>query len=328
MTVAVLLIAWRRPHTTRQVIDALRRYAPTRLYVACDGANPSRPEEAEKVAATRQLIDAEVDWPCQVQRRYSEENLGCSLGPSLAIDWFFENENEGIILEDDCVPHLEFFSFCEDLLQRYRNDERIWCISGCNLQDGNWRGDGSYYFSRYAHCWGWASWRSRWSSFDRNLLLWPKVVSDYSLSSVLTDPVECSYWAEIFWRTYLESSQQTWWDYQWFFACLMNSGLTALPNRNLISNIGFGADATHTTDGRRTHIAADGLGPLVHPSFILSDEVADRYTFENHIAGKMLRYQSSFSGRFIDPVLAKIQILFTKPLHYPRKLFRLLSPQP
>jgi len=151
----LLLIAWRRPHTLRHVLTAIRSVAPAKIYIACDGPSSDRPGEAEKVAATRIVIDQEIDWPCQIIRRYSEKNQGCRLGVSNAISWFFDNEEEGIILEDDCVPHPDFFPCCSELLARYRDDERVWCISGSNFQDDQWRGVGSYYFSRYNHCWGW-----------------------------------------------------------------------------------------------------------------------------------------------------------------------------
>ena len=124
----LLLIAWRRPHTLRQVIDAIRPVAPTRIFVACDGPNPERPGEAEKVAATRAVIEQEINWPCQIERLYSDVNQGCRLGVSRAISWFFEQVEEGIILEDDCVPHPDFFIYCANLLERYRHDEHIWCI--------------------------------------------------------------------------------------------------------------------------------------------------------------------------------------------------------
>ncbi|MDI9406541.1 MAG: hypothetical protein QM522_07510 [Chitinophagaceae bacterium] len=118
MNTPLLLIAWRRPHTLRQVIDAIRPVAPTRLYVACDGPNPDRPGEAEKVAATRAVIETEIDWPCQIERLYADVNQGCRLGVSLAISWFFEQVEEGIILEEDCVPHPDFFPYCTTLLER------------------------------------------------------------------------------------------------------------------------------------------------------------------------------------------------------------------
>ena len=139
MHTPLLLIAWRRPHTLRQVIDAIRPVEPTRLFVACDGPSPERPGEAEKVAATRAVIEHEINWPCKIERLYSDVNQGCRLGVSRAITWFFEQVEEGIILEDDCVPHPDFFLYCTTLLERYRHDTRVWCISGNNFRDGQWR---------------------------------------------------------------------------------------------------------------------------------------------------------------------------------------------
>jgi hypothetical protein len=285
----ILLIAWRRPHTLRQVIDAIRPVAPTRLYVACDGPNPERPGEAEKVAATRAVIEHEIDWPCQIERLYSDVNQGCRLGVSRAITWFFEQVEEGIILEDDCVPHPDFFPYCTTLLERYRHDTRVWCISGNNFQNGQWRGDGSYYFSRYNHCWGWASWRRCWNHYDSDLSQWPALRESALLGTIFEDPLELNYWSGI-WQRLLNTSEPDTWDYQWTFTCLANSGLTALPNRNLVSNVGFGEDATHTTGGAINTAISEGADPNRHPSFLLRDAVADRYTYNHVFGGKWQRF--------------------------------------
>jgi len=288
MDTPVLLIAWRRPHTLRQVINAIRLVAPTRLFVACDGPNHERPGEAEKVAATRQLIDQEIDWPCHIERLYSDVNQGCRLGVSRAISWFFEQVEEGIILEDDCVPHPDFFPYCTTLLERYRHDTRVWCISGNNFQNGQWRGDGSYYFSRYNHCWGWASWRRCWQHYDADLSQWPALSDSGLLHTIFEDPLERNYWRAICLRL-RDTCQPDTWDYQWFFTCFTNSGLTALPNRNLVSNVGFGEDASHTTNVADPTDANQGLGELIHPQFVLRDEAADRYSFEHHFGGAGMR---------------------------------------
>jgi hypothetical protein len=314
MKAAVLLLAWRRPGTTRQVIEAIRAYAPDRIYVACDGPNPSRPGEEKKVKETRDVVAREIDWPCQIRHLYSDSNLGCCNGVSKAISWFFDQEPEGIVLEDDCVPHFDFFLYCESLLDRFRDDERVWCISGNNFQDDQWRGDGSYYFSRYPHCWGWASWRSRWRHYDPLLSNWPTFVECDLLLSLFTDPIERSYWAKIWWQTYLDSSYATTWDYQWTFLCIANNGLTALPNRNLVSNIGFGVDATHTINKLESEHRSQGLGPLQHPSLMLRHEIADRYTFEYHIAGQMLRQGLAFRSRLITPLLSRLRRASKSPL--------------
>jgi hypothetical protein len=293
MDTPLLLIAWRRPHTLKQVIDAIRPSSPTRVYVACDGPNPDRPGEAEKVAMTRALIEKEIDWPCQIERLYSNVNQGCRLGVSRAISWFFEHVEHGIILEDDCVPHPDFFLYCSTLLERYKYDTRIWCISGNNFQDGQWRGDGSYYFSRYNHCWGWASWRRCWQQYDANLITWPVLRDSGLLNTVFENPDERVYWSRI-WQKLVATGKPDTWDYQWTFTCLINGGLTALPNRNLIRNVGFGEDATHTTDGEVKTDVFEGIDPNRHPSLLLRDIEADAYTFNNSFGGKWKRFPLSF----------------------------------
>ena len=294
MDTPVLLIVWRRPETLRQVIDAIRCVAPTRLFVACDGPNADRPGEADKVAMTRSVIEAEIDWPCNLECRYSDVNQGCSVGPTNAITWFLQEVEEGIILEDDCVPHPDFFAYCTNLLERYRDDSRIWCISGNNFQNGKWRGDGSYYFSRYNHCWGWATWSRCWRHYDRMLTTWPYIRNSGLLNTIFEDPVERNFWTRKWENTYLNSAHVTWWDYQWMFTCLINGGLTALPNCNLVSNIGFGIDATHTSTMTINTSVKVGLPYIQHPSFILRDSSADRYTFDFIFGGFMYRLPISF----------------------------------
>ena len=292
MHTPLLLIAWRRPHTLRQVIDAIRPVAPTRLFVACDGPNPERPGEAEKVAATRAVIEHEIDWPCQIERLYSDVNQGCRLGVSRAISWFFEQVKEGIILEDDCVPHPDFFPYCTTLLERYRHDTRVWCISCNNFQNGQWRGDGSYYFSRYNHCWGWASWRRCWQHYDAELSQWSALRESGLLESIFEDPLERNYWSRI-WQRLVDEGKPDSWAYRWTFACLANGGLTALPNRNLVSNVGVGEDATHTTGGAINTRISEGVDPNQHPSFFLRDVEADRFTYNHVFGGKWQRFPLS-----------------------------------
>jgi len=314
--VPILLIAWRRPHTLRQVIDAIRQVKPTRLYVACDGPSPYRPGEAEKVMATKKVIEDEINWPCHVERLYSDVNQGCRLGVSRAISWFFDQVEEGIILEDDCVPHPDFFTYCATLLDRYRHDSRVWCISGNNFQNGQWRGDGSYYFSRYNHCWGWASWRRCWQQYDANLSQLPALGRSGLLNSIFQDPVEREYWCRI-WQRLLDTGRPNTWDYQWFFTAQINGGLTVLPNTNLVSNVGFGVDATHTIGrvgkGSKTEIGI-GLVEINHPRFLIRDSVADSFTFNFHYGGRSLRFPLSLlmlPRRCASLVYRRIRFLWT-----------------
>ena len=310
MDTPLLLIAWRRPHTLRQVIKAIRPVAPSRLFVACDGPNPDRLGEAEKVSTVRALIESEINWPCHIEHCYSEVNQGCRLGVSRAITWFFEHVEEGIILEDDCVPHPDFFPYCTTLLERYRHDTRVWCIGGNNFQDGHWHGDGSYYFSRYNHCWGWASWRRCWQHYDASLIQWPALRDSGLLETVFEDPIERKYWSRI-WQRLVDEGQPDTWDYQWTFTCLANGGLTALPNRNLVSNIGFGDDATHTKRGLINTGIGEGVNPNHHPSFILRVSVADRKTFDNNFGGKWHRLPLSLAWapkRLLSAAVHKLRL--------------------
>jgi hypothetical protein len=168
-TTPVLLIIFRRPDIAKQLIDAVRVAAPAQIFIFCDGPNPGRPGEDKKVAAARELVEREIDWPCKIERRYSDINEGPRLSISGAITWFFEQAEEGIILEEDCMPHPDFFPYCAELLERYRHDTRVWHISGTHPLDSQWRGDGSYYFSKYAWVWGMATWRNRWEHYDVTL---------------------------------------------------------------------------------------------------------------------------------------------------------------
>ena len=307
MNTPVLLIAWRRPQTLRQVINAIRPVSPTRMFVACDGPNFDRPGESAKVSATRQVIENEINWSCDINYLYSDENQGCRLGVSRAIGWFFAHVDEGIILEDDCVPHPDFFPYCESLLQRYRHDTRVWCISGNNFQDGHVRGDGSYYFSRIPLIWGWATWRRCWQHYDVGITKWPVLKDSALIEEIFSDPLERTYWSNT-WQWLFDRGLPDTWDYQWLLTCLSNGGLSIEPNQNLVNNVGFGEDATHTTGEQRPTTVAAGLGELVHPTFVLCNPEAARYTFDHVFTGAQLR-------RDLEPLQrlkSKIQLKFSR----------------
>jgi hypothetical protein len=236
------------------------------------------------------VIENEIDWPCQIERLYSDVNQGCRLGVSRAITWFFEQVEEGIILEDDCVPHPDFFPYCATLLERYRHDTRVWCISGNNFQNGQWRGDGSYYFSRYNHCWGWASWRRCWQHYDADLSQWPTLLDSGLLETIFEDPLERSYWSGI-WQRLADEGEPDTWDYQWAFTLYARGGLSATPSVNLISNIGFGPDATHTfgTKSSLANVASSSILPLRHPAAVVQDQAVERQNFDRAHGGATLR---------------------------------------
>lgn len=318
--VPVLLLTWRRPDTTRQLIDALRPVAPQTLYVASDG--PRDEAEAAQVQATRELIAREVDWACTLKTRYSDHNQGCQLGVSSAISWFFDQEEEGIVLEDDCVPHPDFFPYCQTLLERYRFDTRIWCISGDNFQDGQWRGEASYYFSRYNHCWGWASWRRCWRHYAQHPEIWRAVCASSSMQrAMFEDPLERRYWLEI-WIKLFDQGVPDSWAYRWSLVCMANSGLTALPNRNLVTNIGFGEGATHTL-GQGIAVASRRLSIDCGPLVVCRDLEADMYSFQGHFGG--IDYQNSLSPLWC--LSRRLALACKNPFHYPVKILRLIFHQ-
>jgi len=201
------------------------------------------------------------------------------VGVSSAIDWFFENEEEGIILEDDCLPCQSFFWFCEELLDRYRGDVRIMAVSGDNFQKAPARNEFSYYFSRFNHCWGWASWRRAWLHYEKDMQSWPYILDNGYMQDILLDKAATKYWSKMFETAYRNEIDS--WAYRWTFSCWVQNGLTVLPNVNLVSNIGFDEDATHTTgkDNANSKIPVFNLlFPLKHPKWMIRDDRADHYT--------------------------------------------------
>lgn len=268
---------------------------------------PNSHGEAEKVTLTRAVIEQEIDWPCKIERLYSDVNQGCRLGVSRAITWFFQHVDEGIILEDDCVPHPDFFTYCSTLLEYFRYDTRVWCISGNNFQEQLWSGDGDYLFSQIPMCWGWATWRTRWDGYDSKLNKWPDVLNSDLLVSLMPDSVMRSYWIQIWDKLWAEGNPDSW-AYRWAFTCVVNRGLTAIPKGNLVSNVGFGDDATHTNNSRPIRFATPLPNRiLTHPIFIVSHIGNDIAIFNGHFRGRFRRFPLSiFRGliatfrKFID----------------------------
>ena len=278
MHTAVLFLVFNRPDTTKQVFEVIRQARPPRLYVGADGSRDGKIDEKGRCEEVRKIATS-VDWPCEVKTLFREENLGCRRGVSGAIDWFFKHEPEGIILEDDCLPSPTFFQFCQDLLEYYRNDERVMMIGGVNFQSGWRRTDNSYYFSNYTHIWGWASWRRAWQHYDVTMSQWP-FIRDYGyLKDIYKNQRLIQNWTHIFEQVYQERIDT--WDYQWHLACLAQHGLCILPNINLVSNLGFNAEATHTVTVNRLANMPSGnmFFPLKHPSSMIRDDVADWRTF-------------------------------------------------
>jgi hypothetical protein len=277
----VTFIIFNRPETTSRVFEEIRKARPPLLLLVADGPRSGHASDAELCAEARAVVE-QVDWACEIRKNYSDINLGCRKRVSSGLDWIFSEVEEAIILEDDCLPHPTFFQFCEELLQKYRDDNRIGHIGGVNFQFGRKRMPYSYYFSRYNHIWGWASWRRAWRNYDVNIGLWPEVRDGKWLRGVLGERHLVKYWTRIFDKVYQHGVNT--WDYQWMFHCWTQNRLAIIPNVNLISNIGFDTNATHTTgQSEFNSMKTEAMKfPLSHPPFIIRDSASDEYTEKYH----------------------------------------------
>jgi hypothetical protein len=276
MKTPVAFLIFNRPDTTQKVFEAIRQAKPLKLLVVADGPRVDRPAETEKCAAARAIIDG-VDWECEVLTNYSDVNLGCKKRVASGLDWVFKTVEEAIILEDDCLPHSSFFPFCEELLERYRNDSRIMQICGSNVLKKQLHIDDSYYFSKYGPIWGWASWRRSWQYYDMNIKLWGKIKDKKLYLDFFLTEHEASQRLQLYDK--LAANNIDTWDYQWGFAKMINSGLSIIPHVNLISNIGFRDDATHVTNKNSplANLAVNSIKfPLQHPLFVLRNIHMDR----------------------------------------------------
>jgi len=237
----VLFLIFNRPAHTERVFTVIRAAKPPVLYIAADGP---RPDASADVALTRQArqIVTQVDWPCKVRTLFRDRNLGCRDAVSSAISWFFENEEFGIVLEDDCLPDISFFWFCEDMLLKYRHDDRVWHVGGSNPVARYAGTSSTYSFSAYNRIWGWASWARAWKNYDPKISGWPGIRDSGVLHSLL-GRVEVRKYSRIFEDVY--RSRIDTWDYQWFLSRLMG-GIAVVPAVNLVSNIGFDETGTHT----------------------------------------------------------------------------------
>ncbi|HVZ84621.1 MAG TPA: hypothetical protein VG893_13190 [Terracidiphilus sp.] len=268
LNVPVALFGFSRLEATRRVFQAVAAARPRQLFVVVDGPRADRAGEAERCAEVRKILTA-VDWPCEVFTNFAEKNLGCRRRIISGIDWVFSHVEEAIILEDDCLPDPSFFPYCAELLERYRDSEQIAYISGFNPLASEYHLISSYYFSHVACIWGWATWRRAWRAYDERLQGWPAVKAEGILGLLFPNKQVVDYWSRVFDAMYKGTGPNTW-DYQWSYTCWMRNWLGIIPGRNLIQNIGFGGEATHTTqiDPLLALKAQSMAFPLHHPAAI------------------------------------------------------------
>lgn len=290
MKTPVIFMIFNRPEQTKRVFEVIRAAKPEKLLIIADGArNAAEKEVCEK---TRAIVE-NVDWPCEVLKKYSVENFGCRKNISAGLTWAFEQVERAIILEDDCLPDQSFFRFCEEMLEKFESDSRIMSISGNFFQQKNKRfgtHSGSYYFSILPHIWGWATWRRAWKLYDVEMKQWPKIRTSEILSNTLKktfhNAAAYEYW-ETIWNQYYEEKIDSW-DGQWAFACMSHAGLSVTPTKNLVKNIGFGPGALHTKNANSffANLPLEKMEfPLIHPPHKktpTANHVADSFTWKQN----------------------------------------------
>jgi hypothetical protein len=261
MRAPVLLLVFNRPAVARRLLDAVRAARPEQLFVAADGPRPDRPSDATLCASTRDVF-TEIDWPCQVQTLYRDTNLGLTRAVISAITWFFDHVEAGVVLEDDCLPAPEFFRFAGELLEHYRDDAKVMHISGLNMAPEAAISPHSYFFTEVGHVWGWATWRRAWRLYDVTMADWPSMRSEFG---PMAPPLRRALGRK-FASAY--AGRKITWSRVWYYTLVRHKGLAIIPSANLIENVGFGQDATHTTGDwhpLRRPVSNRMAFPLNHP---------------------------------------------------------------
>jgi len=276
----VVLIIYNRPGLAEIVFEQIRKIKPEKLYIIADG--PKDSIDVDKCNTTRNIVE-NVEWDCSLMKNYSDVNMGCRQRIISGLDWVFKKEEKAIILEDDCLPHTSFFPFCDELLEYYFDDYRIMHINGTNYGINGSDTDLDYYYSGNTYCHGWSTWKRAWKHFHTFDSMWPKVRDNDILLNQLTSTQEYvirkSIWDDLY-QGNIDS-----WAYQWLFASISQGGLAVTPNKNLVTNIGFGIDSTHTKDCKHwmSNLPTYEISlPLTHPEFIIRDLTADKTYFERN----------------------------------------------
>jgi len=308
----VLFLIFNRPTTTQAVFEKIREIKPAFLYVAADGPRPDRIDEAAKCLQTREIL-RQVDWPCEVNTLFRETNFGCRHAVSSAIDWFFENVEAGIIIEDDVLPDISFFYFCADLLKKYKDDLTVFQINGTNFLTKRPELTASYFFSKYPFIWGWATWKRAWAHYDLEMSDYPKYEHENILKNVLSTRKERRYHLGSFKRIYYRKYNS--WDPQWEYAVLKNNGLSITPMYNLSVNIGTNNQSTHVflKDSVRDHRRLESVDfPLRHP-MKNDDYTLDTQIFQNYRGRSLSRILRIIKENGLINVLRYYKDIHFKP---------------
>jgi len=270
----ILFITFNKIEETKKVFKSIQQEKPHKLYISSDGPRPTHPGDLLQILTIRNFILSSIDWPCKIKTLFFDKNLGCKYAVSSAISWFFLHEEMGIILEDDCLVTKDFFLYCSTLLDEYSNDEKVYQINGtCFLNQINIKE--SYFFSKYSHIWGWATWRRAWQHYEINNY---NFESDF-LKIDFYSGLEKQYWQQTL-KQYYNNKIDTW-DYPWTFTIFKNNGLCIYPQKNMVKNIGFGPNATHTKDKNSSlsNMKIEKFGKIIHPKSITTNNQLDFAAF-------------------------------------------------
>jgi hypothetical protein len=271
----ILFLIYRNPEVTLITFEQIKKIRPKFLFIAADGPHLDRPLEVEECELTRQIINL-IDWDCEVKTRFLPENVGLKKAVSGAIDWFFLNVDEGIILEYDCLVESDFFLFCRTMLTRYRNEKGVFSISGTNLQDGIWRGDGDYYYSHLFGCWGWATWKRAWQHWRPNLIDYEIFSSNKQINNFVISKRARNSCAKSLDDIHYGRDNTTW-SFCFEYVQMCNYAFCVVPNRNLVSNIGFSRNGTHAKDANHplANMPIKSLTSFRAPTFRIANIEAD-----------------------------------------------------
>lgn len=278
----VLLIVFNRPDTTRIVFEAIRKARVKKLYIAADAPRSGNIEDEKNCTLVKEIVK-QVDWDCETHYRFADVNQGCGPGPYNSISWAFENEDRLIILEDDCVPSQPFFSYCNELLERYKNDTRIWIISGNQYNEEAVKTHHSYFFSRYGHSWGWATWKRCWVAMDMSMSKYPLIIEQDLYKATFRTKKEAGFFRKKLDRIYHDETLKAHiWDFQFGFAITSNGGLCIVPKKNLVTNIGYLGTHSETKNQFHDRPVDENFKIVSHPDFILCDVNYDAWHFKHH----------------------------------------------
>ncbi len=284
MNTPILLITFNRPEHTRKVLEAIMAAQPKDLYVFQDGAREGNEKDLVNCPKVREVVQNLVEGTeTNLHTYYSERNLGCGPGPMTAISWFFSNINRGVIFEDDCLPHPDFFQYCEELLARYETNHQVSFIGGCNYGCSS---NYSYDFcSGHHQTWGWATWKRTWQSFDYRLDSFSRKDFKRIIKFYYPSLKEQEYWLDIFDAVKKDQINGTCWDYQFYFSCWRKQAFAICPSVNLVSNVGYGEDATHTSNGANALLSrnVDPIMPLNHPDKVKLNKNIDKHLMKSYI---------------------------------------------